>query len=231
MKHLKQSVCAVVIATLVAACAADDPNRSAKTGAAIGAVLGAIAGNQSKSKKGKYVGAVVGAIAGAGVGSYMDKQRRELEAKLKAEAEAKELVISKLGEDALKIGIASDASFDVGNAQLRPEALATFAKIAGVLKSYDKTVIHVIGHTDSTGSDALNQSLSANRAATVGGYLAQEGVPASRIREEGRSKREPIADNSTADGRKKNRRVDIVIKPVIEGQEDSAWTPPPYLGS
>lgn len=231
MKHFKQAVCAVVIAVLVVACAADDPNRDAKTGAAIGAVLGAIAGNQSKSKKGKYVGAVVGAIAGAGVGAYMDKQRRELEAKLKAEAEAKELVITKLGDDALKIGIASDASFDVGNAQMKPEALATFAKIAGVLKDYDKTVIHVVGHTDSTGSDSLNQTLSANRAASVGNYLSQEGVPMSRIREEGRSKREPVADNSTADGRKKNRRVDIVIKPVIEGQEDSAWTPPPYLGS
>lgn len=231
MKSAKQAICAVVVATLVVACAADDPNRDAKRGAAIGAVLGAIAGNQSKSSKGKYVGAVVGAIAGAGVGTYMDRQRRELETKLKAEAEAKELVITKLGEDALKIGIASDASFDVGNAQLKPEALNTFTKIASVLKDYDKTVIHVVGHTDSTGSDSLNQTLSSNRAASVGSYLTQQGVPSSRLREEGRSKREPIADNSTADGRKRNRRVDIIIKPVIEGQEDQAWTPPPYLGS
>jgi outer membrane protein OmpA-like peptidoglycan-associated protein len=230
MKYWKPVVCAFLVSTLVA-CAADDPNRSAKTGAAVGAVLGAIAGNQSKSNKGKYVGAVVGAIAGGAVGHYMDKQRQELERKLKAERDAQELSISQLGQDALKIGVASDASFDVGNAQLKSDALNTFAKIASVLKDYDKTVIHVVGHTDSTGSDSLNQTLSQNRAASVASYLAQQGVPASRIREEGRSKREPVADNSTADGRKRNRRVDIVIKPVIEGQEDQAWSPPPYLGS
>lgn len=233
MKQLKTTLTTLVCAGLILALSscADDPNRDTKRGAAIGAVLGAIAGNQSKSDKGKYVGAVVGAIAGAGVGHYMDKQRQELEAKLKAEREAKELVITRLSDDALKIGVASDASFDVGNAQLKPQALNTFAKIGGVLKDYDKTVIHVVGHTDSRGSDQFNQSLSESRAASVASYLESQGVPGTRIRQEGRGKREPIADNSTKDGQTKNRRVDIVIKPVVEGQEQNAWTPPPYLGS
>lgn len=234
MNKVKTLIVASVITGMVSgglvACA-DSPNRDAQRGAAIGAVLGAVVGNQSKSKKGVYVGAVVGALAGGGVGMYMDKQRAELKAKLKAEEEAQLLKITQLSEDTLKVGIASDASFDVGSAQLRPEALNTYGKIGQILKSYDKTVIHVVGHTDSTGSDSLNQTLSENRAASVATYLQNLGVDASRVRTEGRSKREPIASNSTKDGQKQNRRVDIVIKAVVEGREQDAWTPPPYLGS
>lgn len=229
-RPVKTLVCAALIVVLTA-CAADDPNRSAKTGAAIGAVLGAIAGNQSKSDKGKYVGAVVGAIAGGAVGHYMDKQRAELEKKLKAETEAKELQITKLSDDTLKIGIASDASFDVNAAQLKPQALTTFTKISNVLKDYDKTVIHIVGHTDSSGADSYNQSLSERRAASVASYMTSQGLDATRVREEGRGEREPIASNSTKEGQTQNRRVDVVIKAVVEGNEQQAWTPPPYLGS
>lgn len=234
MNQTKKIVVAAVIGSMVCgglvACA-DSPNRDAQRGAAIGAVLGAVVGNQSKSKKGKYVGAVVGAMAGAGVGHYMDKQRQELETKLRAEEEAKLLSITKLSEDTLKVGIASDASFDVGSAQLKPEALNTYGKIGQILKGYDKTVIHIVGHTDSSGSDSLNQTLSENRAASVATYLQNLGVDPSRIRTEGRGKREPIAPNDTAANKAKNRRVDIVIKAVVEGREQDAWTPPPYLGS
>ena len=112
-----------------------------------------------------------------------------------------------------------------GNAQ------ATFGKIAEILKNYDKTVIHVVGHTDSVGKDSYNQELSQRRASSVSGYLTQHGVLYDRVRTEGRGEREPIASNETDAGRTKNRRVDIVIKAVIEGQEQQAYTPPPYLGS
>lgn len=233
MNKIKAFIAGGVIVAITAgglsACA-DSPNKDAQRGAAIGAVLGAVIGNQSKSKKGKYVGAVVGALAGAGVGHYMDNQRNELQAKLKAEEQAKLLNITELSEDTLKIGIASDASFDLGSSQLKPEALNTYGKIANILKSYDKTVIHIVGHTDSSGSDALNQTLSENRAASVATYFQNLGVDSSRIRTEGRGERELLV--KTADGVKeaRNRRVDIVIKAVVEGREDSAWTPPPYLG-
>ena len=210
---------------------AESPNRDAARGAAIGAVLGAVVGNQSKSKKGKYVGAAIGALAGAGVGHYMDRQRADLKAKLKAEEEAQLLKITELSEDTLKVGVASDASFDVGSAQLRAESLNTYGKIGAILKSYDKTVIHIVGHTDSTGSDQLNQTLSENRAASVATYLTNLGLDPARIRQEGRGEREPIASNTSKDGQKQNRRVDIVIKAVVEGNEEAAWTPPPYLGS
>jgi outer membrane protein OmpA-like peptidoglycan-associated protein len=219
-----------VVAVGIAGCA-DDPHRRAKTGAGIGAVVGAVIGDQvSDARGGPIVGAVVGAIAGGAVGNYMDKQQRELEQQLAEEARNNELHIVRLSGDALKIGIASDVSFDLGSATLRPDALDTYGKIANILKTYDKTVIHVVGHTDTSGSSEFNQNLSVNRAASVGGFMAQSGVPQTRIREEGRGEREPAV--RTADGVKeaRNRRVDIVLKPVVEGNEQAAWTPPPYLG-
>ena len=223
----------LLISTLVVGVAgcADDPHRRAKTGAGIGAVVGAVIGNSVSDARGApIVGAVVGAIAGGAVGNYMDKQQRELEQQLSEEARNNELQIVRLSGDALKIGIASDVSFDVGSATLKPDALDTYGKIANILKSYDKTVIHVVGHTDTSGTSEFNQSLSVNRAASVGSYLSQSGVPQTRIREEGRGERELLA--RTADNVKdaRNRRVDIVLKPVVEGNEQAAWTPPPYLG-
>jgi len=226
-----QPLAIVVLAASLAACATDDPNKRAKTGAAIGAVLGAVAGNQVSHARGApIVGAVVGAIAGGAVGNYMDKQKAQLDRDLAAEAARNELQIIKLPGDALKIGIASDVSFDIDSAQIRPDALNTYAKIGNILKTYDKTVIHVVGHTDTTGSNEHNQSLSERRASSVASYLASNGVPVGRLREEGRGEREPLV--RTGDGVKesRNRRVDIIIKPVIEGREQEAWTPPPYLG-
>ncbi|MGQ0701132.1 MAG: OmpA family protein [Panacagrimonas sp.] len=222
----------VSVAVMGLASCAGDPNKRTKIGAGAGAVVGAVIGNAvSDARGGPIVGAVVGAIAGGAVGRYMDKQQQELEKQLAEEASRNELQIVRLADDSLKIGIASDVSFDVNSATIKPEALATYGKIASILKTYDKTVIHVVGHTDSTGSADYNQGLSQRRSASVGSYIAQGGVPMTRVREEGRGLREPISDNGTAEGRTKNRRVDIVLKPVVEGSEQSAWTPPPYLGS
>ncbi len=230
---LRRGAIAATVTTtmLLAGCAADDPNKRAKTGAAVGALLGAVAGHQVDGNKGRYIGAVVGAIAGGAVGNYMDKQQAELERELAAEAARNELNITRLAGDALKIGIASDVSFDVNKADVRPAALTTYTKIAEVLKDYDKTVVHVVGHTDSTGSDAYNQGLSERRAESVRSVLAGNGVIADRLLMEGRGEREPIADNSTPQGRTQNRRVDVIIKAIVEGNEGAAYTPPPYLGS
>lgn len=224
-----------LVATLVlglGACATDDPNQRAKTGAVIGAVVGGVIGNQVSHAKGApIVGAVVGAIAGGSVGNYMDKQQAELDRQLAEEQARNELQIVRLSGDALKVGISSDVSFDIDSAQLKPDALNTYAKIASILSTYDKTVIHVVGHTDSTGSDAHNQGLSERRAQSVANYMIGQGLPGSRVRTEGRGEREPIASNATPESRTRNRRVDIVIKPIVEGNEQQAWTPPPYLGS
>ncbi|WP_020648396.1 OmpA family protein [Solimonas variicoloris] len=230
MKTVRIAVLAAVTVTL-AACATDDPNRRAKTGAVIGAVAGGVLGNQVSHARGApIVGAVIGAIAGGAVGNYMDRQQAELNQQLAEEQRNNELQITKLSDGSLKVGIASDVSFDLNSAQLRPEALDTYAKIANILKSYDKTVIHVVGHTDTTGSDDYNMRLSASRASSVATYLSSQGVPSQRIRQEGRGEREPLVRTADNVNEPRNRRVDIVIKPVIEGQEQQAWTPPPYLG-
>lgn len=222
-------VLVVMILFGLTACAGD-PNRRAKIGAATGAVVGAAIGNQSSSDKGKYYGAVVGAVAGAAVGHYMDKQQKELEEKLAQEAARKELSIVRMADDTLRVGVASDVSFDVDSAEIKFSARQTYEKIANVLKGYDKTIIHVIGHTDSDGTDQYNQKLSEQRADAVANLLADNQVPSQRIRTEGRGEREPVASNTSTEGKRRNRRVDIVIKTVVEGREQEAERPPPYLG-
>jgi outer membrane protein OmpA-like peptidoglycan-associated protein len=222
--------------TLLALCAlsitacAGDPNRRAKIGAATGAVIGAAVGNKVDRGQGKYVGAVVGAIAGGAVGHYMDKQEEQLQKDLAQEAARNELSIVRMTEDTLRVGVASDVSFDVNSAEIKFNARQTYDKIAAVLKDYDKTIIHVVGHTDSDGSDQHNQALSERRAESVANLLSNNGVPSARVRIEGRGEREPIASNTTAEGKRKNRRVDIVIKTVVEGREQDAERSPPYLG-
>lgn len=220
-----------VLSVAIAACAADDPNRRAKQGALIGAIGGAVAGSAVGNTEGAIIGGAVGALAGGAVGNYMDKQARELEEKLAAERARNELQIVRLSDNALKIGVASDASFDVDSATLKGQAQSTFSRIAAVLKDYDATVIHIVGHTDSTGSAQYNQALSQRRAGSVTSHLVAQGVTNQRLRQEGRGESEPIADNDTAAGRTRNRRVDIVIQPVVEGRENQAAQPPPYLGS
>lgn len=222
----------VVLALVVAlaGCAADDPNRRAKQGALIGGLLGGVAGHQVEDDKGRYIGAALGALAGAAVGNYMDQQARELERLLADEQAANELRISRMADGSVRLGIASEASFDVDSAQLSTEFLPAYQKIADVLKRYPKTVVWVVGHTDSTGSEAYNQRLSERRANSVTSYLNARGVDAQRLKSEGRGENEPIASNQTEEGRRMNRRVDIVIKPVVEGQESQAYQPPPYLG-
>ncbi len=230
MKRVIAITCAAVILA-TAGCATDDPNKRSKIGAAIGAVVGGVVGHQADDGKGKYVGAVVGAIAGAAVGNYMDKQHAELQKQLAEEAARNELQIVELPGDALKIGLASEVSFDVDKFAIKPSALPTYQKIGSILKSYDKTIIHVVGHTDSTGSDQYNQTLSERRSNAVGTELIHQSVDNTRVRLEGRGEREPIASNDTPEGRTRNRRVDIVIKPIVEGREHEAYAPPPYLGS
>lgn len=231
-KRIGISLCAAAVLGLAACASPDDPNRTTKTGAAAGAVLGAaIGGAAGGHLRGAAIGAAAGALTGAAVGHYMDNQRHEMERQLAAEAARNELRITEMPGGFLRVGVAADASFDFNSAQIRPQAEATYSKIASVVKTYDKTVIHVVGNTDSVGSDSYNQQLSQRRASAVANLLMAQGVPSDRLREEGRGKREPIASNDTDEGRSRNRRVDIVIKPVVEGHEADAYTPPPYLGS
>jgi outer membrane protein OmpA-like peptidoglycan-associated protein len=216
----------VLTTLIVAGCATDDPNRRAKTGAAIGAVVGAVAGNQSSSKNGKYVGALVGALTGAAVGNYMDDQQRQLERKLLLERRNNQVAITRIDDQTLRLDVRSEASFEVNSVGLRKDFKTSLETMANIISEFDQTAVHIIGHTDSTGTQSYNQQLSEKRATSVSRYLSRNGVDRKRMRYSGRGENNPIDSNSTSSGRSKNRRVEIYLKTIIKGQEPEAFRPP-----
>ena len=220
-------ICIALIGALLAGCATNDPNRDTKTGAIVGAIVGAVIGNQGNSRSERFLGAAAGAIGGAAVGNYMDRQRHDLEAKLADEQRKKALDITELGNDTLKIGIASDATFAFDSSSIQPQFQSTYNKIANTLAQYNKTVVHIVGYTDSTGTRDYNLGLSQRRAHSVGQYLSQHGVDGNRLIYYGMGEKNPVASNDTEAGRRRNRRVEIYIKPIVQGKEAVAYQPPP----
>ncbi len=224
-------VATIAAAIALGGCETMEENQKATAGAAIGAVTGAIIGHQVSHGSGAYVGAALGALAGGSIGYYMDKQERELEQQLQAEREAHAIEIQRMKDDSLKLTLDSEVSFDFDSAEIKHGFAHTLDKIAEVVSKYDKTVVYVVGHTDSVGSEAYNQELSERRARAVADYLVAHGVNPARIHVEGRGEREPRATNATEAGRQLNRRVEIFLKPIVEGQEEKAHEPPPASGS
>ncbi|NNG12737.1 MAG: OmpA family protein [Halobacteria archaeon] len=225
MNHSLKAICLLLVVSLYG-CAADDPNRRTKTGAAVGAVVGAVLGHQLDDDSGRYVGAVAGAIAGGAVGHYMDKQQNEFEDALAEERYAHDVEIERLEDESLRLNVPSEVSFDFDRAEIKPAFRATLDKVADILVRYDRSIVHVIGHTDSTGSDTYNQGLSERRAHSVANYLTSRGVSDGRLQAEGRGEREPRDTNATEAGRQLNRRVELIVKPVVEGQEQDAYQAP-----
>ncbi|MDE2596062.1 MAG: OmpA family protein [Sphingomonadales bacterium] len=186
-------------------------------GGAGGVLAGALLGGLIGGKTGRIVGAGIGGVAGAAVGYQMDKQIKEL--KEQTAGSGIDVTPTDNGS-AILVNLPDGVTFDVGSATLKPEFRATLDQIAQSMNQYPNSLIDVYGHTDSTGSDAYNQTLSENRARTVANYLASKGVAAARIRSQGFGETTPIASNDTPEGRAKNRRVEIKIVPVT--QEDVA---------
>jgi len=114
----------------------------------------------------------------------------------------------------------------VNSASVKRSFRNSLSKVSGVISEYGQTVVHVVGHTDSTGSSSYNQQLSEKRASSVGSYLASGGVTRDRMRMSGFGESRPVADNSTARGQRQNRRVEIYLKPLVEGRENDAFRPP-----
>lgn len=227
MKSLhKTVVAAVAMLILVSGCATDDPNRRAKTGAAIGAITGAVIGNQSNSKNGKYVGAVVGVLTGAAIGNYMDRQQRELERRLAKERRDAQVVLTRIDDETIRLDVRSEATFTVNSDIVQPAFRESLNTMANIIGEYKQTAVHVIGHTDHTGTVSYNQQLSEKRATSVSRYLSRSGVQLSRLRFSGRGETTPIADNSTSSGRSRNRRVEIYLKTIVKGRENEAFRDP-----
>ena len=190
---------------------ASNKAKGAGIGAAAGAVLGALAGGHSSEdrRKDALIGAGIGALAGTGVGAYMDAQ----EDKLRKQLAGTGVSVTRNGDN-LVLNMPGNVTFDVDRSDIRSNFYPVLNSVTLVLKEYDKTLIDVVGHTDSTGSLEHNNELSQRRAASVGDYLAAQGVDARRIVTQGMGPQYPVATNDTAEGRQLNRRVELVLRPL-----------------
>ena len=174
-------------------------------GAAVGALLGQLIG---KDTKGTLIGAGMGALAGLGWGAYRDQQEAALRASLKNTA----VQVQRDGEN-ISLYLPGGVTFASDSAQISGNFYSALNSIAQVLVQYPETQILVQGHTDSTGSFQHNMDLSNRRANSVKHYLIGQGVASNRLMSQGFGPNNPVADNSTPDGRQMNRRVEIIIAP------------------
>ena len=169
-------------------------------GAAGGALLGRVIGGKSGTAK----GAILGAVGGALIGRRMDKQAAELRRDLEG---AK---VERVGEG-IKITFASGILFASNSSTLTSAATGNIDELATTLQKYADTNVTIDGHTDASGSDAINQPLSQRRAQAVANELTAKGVDTSRITATGYGSSQPVADNTTAAGKAANRRVEVAI--------------------
>jgi outer membrane protein OmpA-like peptidoglycan-associated protein len=194
----------------------------AGTGGAIGGAIGSRSGNTAA---GAVIGAAVGGAAGAVIGRYMDKQKRELEEQIERENQSlppgEAVVVERVGEG-LNIRMGSGILFDVNRHDLRPASRQSLQRIAEVLQKYQDTDLLVTGHTDSDGTEEHNQALSERRASSVANHLVSLGVLRQRIKTQGFGELQPIASNSTREGKQKNRRVEIIVTANEKLKKDAA---------
>lgn len=184
--------------------------KGALIGAAAGAVVGLISGDDAVERRQRaLIGAGIGALAGGSIGNYMDKQ----EAQLRAELEGTGVSVTRIGDN-ITLNMPGNVTFATDSSDLSPAFFDVLNSVGKVLGEYNKTVVEVAGHTDSTGSDAYNQSLSERRARSVATYLQGQGIITQRIITVGMGESRPVADNTSADGRQANRRVEITMVPL-----------------
>ena len=208
----KTLVGAVLVALSLAGCATmTESQQTTAKGAGIGAAGGAVIGAIAGGKKGAVIGAAVGGVAGGVAGNVWSK-RMEAQKKQMEEATAGTgVAVTQTPDNRLKLDIPSDISFDSGRADIKPNLRSVLNTFANGLVKNPTATINIIGHTDSSGSDAVNDPLSFNRAVATRDYLVARGVASSRFSVDGRGSREPIASNSTAADKAKNRRVEIFV--------------------
>ena len=186
-----------------------DTTRRTATGAGVGALggaaIGAIAGGHAGS--GALIGAGVGALGSYIWSQNLEKQKREMEAATQGTG----VGVTQTADNQLKLDIPSDISFATGRADIEANFRPVLDRFAEGLRNNPNAEVRIIGHTDSTGSDAINNPLSLDRAESTRNYLTARGVSGARIQVDGRGSREPIAGNDTAAGRARNRRVEIFM--------------------
>ena len=220
MRRLHALTALALLGAIVTTACTTDPytgqRRVSRT--AIGAVLGVgagyllgdvIGGRQDRTER--IIGAGIGAVAGGAVGAYMDRQ----EAELRRQTAGTGVDVIRQGDELL-LRMPAGITFDFDSYAIKPQFRATLDEVARTLNAYPSTMIDVLGHTDSVGSDAYNQRLSEQRAQSVANYLTSRGVNPARIATRGYGETMPIADNATEAGRAANRRVEIKVVPVSQ---------------
>ncbi|MBD3892286.1 OmpA family protein [Hydrogenophaga sp.] len=206
------TLAALAGALTLSGCATMTPTQQhAATGAAIGAAAGALLGAATNGSRGVGTGAVLGGAVGALGGYVWSRQMQEQKEAMERATVGTGVAVSQTPDNRLKLYIPSDVSFDVGRAQIRPNFARVLDQFASTLNANPVTSVYIVGHTDSTGTDAINNPLSVDRANSARNHLVARGVAAHRFQTEGRGSREPVADNGTAEGRAQNRRVEIFV--------------------
>ena len=217
---LRKIALVAACATFLAGCSTDPytgEQKISKTavGATAGALLGTATGlvigqtTSASTRKSMLIGAGLGALAGGGVGLYMDNQ----ESKLRARLQGTGVSVTRVGDDII-LNMPSNITFDTDQSAIKPQFFETLNSVALVLQEFNKTLVDVTGHTDSTGTPAHNQRLSEARAGSVAEYLIAQGNNPKRFQAIGMGQNDPIASNATPEGRAQNRRVEIKIVPL-----------------
>lgn len=210
MKNLKSIAAGLCAAMVLVGCNVSNTAKGTAIGAGGGAVVGAIIGKiAGNTAIGAVIGGTVGATTGAIIGKKMDKAKKEAEAVKNAQVET---ITDANGLEAVKVTFDSGILFATNKADLNATSKASLTQFAEVLKENRDMDIAIIGHTDNTGSDAINNPLSKNRAQSVSKFLKSQGVASAQIKTiDGQGSTNPVADNSTAEGRKQNRRVEVYM--------------------
>ncbi len=208
---LRVGICALATgAVLLTGCAnMSERQKGTATGAGIGAVAGAVIGSATGGRAG--TGAVVGGAVGAVVGNIWSKRMEDRRVAMEQATRGTGVEVTRTADNQLKLNIPNELSFDTNSYAIKPAMRNVLDPFANSLRDDPNTRLNIVGHTDSTGSDAINNPLSVERAQSVRDYLAARGVSPTRIQTQGRGSREPVADNGTEAGRAKNRRVEIYL--------------------
>ncbi|MBT2186216.1 OmpA family protein [Sphingobium nicotianae] len=219
--HTRFALASAALASLALSGCVTDPETGNRkiSKAAIGGVGGALGGyllgdllGGRNDRTEKIVGAGIGAIAGAGVGAYMDAQEK----KMRERTAGTGVDVVRQGDELL-LRMPSGITFATNKSDIQPQFRPTLDEVAATLAEYPKTMIDVLGHTDSDGSEAYNQKLSEQRAQSVAGYLTGHGIAPVRLATKGYGEMQPIASNETPEGKAQNRRVEIKIVPAVAG--------------
>jgi outer membrane protein OmpA-like peptidoglycan-associated protein len=220
---VKAALATLIAVGLAAGCQTTDPftgetkttsaTYGALIGAGAGAAVGMISGRDAKQRRQRaLIGAGVGALAGGAVGAYMDKQEDELRKVMRDSG----VTVTRKGDDII-LNMPGNVTFRTDSADLNSQFYKVLDGVAQVAKKYDKTIIEVAGHTDSTGTADYNRQLSQRRATSVADYLMTRGVAQARIMTAAGGEDHPIASNATEQGRTANRRVEVTLAPLTAG--------------